>query len=209
MSDDVTLASIELQLFSHGQLIEKLVTKVDDIGGIVLSMRTEMDHLVTKESCAEGRKDLSDDLKARMDGDREITGMNITLPALLQKYSRTDRPTPVVPPGSSATTRPSGHPREPKTAIYYIKAVSAIVSLTFALFTMTFFAYRMMDRMDQQQRLMQTLQQEVLQMDGGHELDRPRQQPVSIQVPQPMSIQEQVATPAPAKKIRPRPVDGH
>lgn len=169
MSTDATLASIEMQLFSHGQLIEKLVTKMDDIGGLVMGMTNEMEHLVTKESCAEGRKDLSDDLKARMDGDREITGMNITLPALLQQYTRTDKPTPVQPK-SQASTHPSGHPKEPKSVIYYIKAISAIVSLTFALFTMTFFAFKMIARLDEQQRVMHEQQQvmRVIQRDLEH-----------------------------------------
>lgn len=191
-SEDVLLASIEFQLVTHGQLIEQLVTKVDSLGGSVREMQTTMQHLVTKASCAEGRKELSDDLKARMDGDREITGMNITLPKLLQKYANNEKPTPL-PSKSRASTYPSGHPKEPKTVIYYIKAISAIVSLSFALFTMTFFAFKMIARMDdqqramqEQQRVMQTIQQDLEHMDAGRNQVHPM--PQSIMAPGPVKI---------------------
>jgi hypothetical protein len=155
-----------MQLFSHGKLIEQLVTKVDGLGLSVQGMQTTMGHLVTKASCAEGRKALSDDLKARMDGDREITGMNITLPALLSKYSRTEKPSPApLPRTPVGSTRPSGHPREPKTVLYYVKAASAIISLTFAIFTMTFFAFKMIARLDEQQQVMRSIQQDLEEMD--------------------------------------------
>lgn len=191
-SQDVLLASIEFQLVTHGQLIEQLVAKVDNLSGSVREMQTTMHHLVTKAACAEGRKELSDDLKARMDGDREITGMNITLPKLLQKYANNGKPTPL-PSKSRASTYPSGHPRERKTVIYYIKAISAIVSLSFALFTMTFFAFKMISRMDEQQRamqdqqrVMQTIRQNLEHIDAGRDLAP--SMPQSIMAPGPVKI---------------------
>jgi hypothetical protein len=170
LSTEATLASIEMQLFNHGKLIEKVADQVGRIDGTLTEVKAQVGHLVTKEACAEGRKALSDDLKARMDGDREITGMNITLPALLQQYARSDKPTPV--PSSSksmASKYPSGHPKEPKTTIYYVKAVSSIVSLTFAILTITFFAFKMMGSLSEQQRLMQTIQRDLEKVEAGRD----------------------------------------
>jgi hypothetical protein len=168
LSTEATLASIESQLVTHGKMIEKVVDKVEGMDRTLIEVKTQISHLVTKEACAEGRKELSDDLKARMDGDREITGMNITLPALLQQYARTDKPTPVSSK-STASKYPSGHPKEPKTTLYYIKAISSIVSLTFAILAVTFFAFRMMASLSDQQRLMQTIQQDLERMDNGRD----------------------------------------
>jgi uncharacterized protein YoxC len=168
MSTDALLAAIEMRLASHGQMIEKVVDKVEDIDKSVTEMKTTMGHLVTKEACAEGRRCLSDDLTARMDGDREITGMNITLPKLLQKYAQNEIPTPV-PSRVKPSTHPSAPPRERKSAIYYIKAISAIVSLTFAVITMTFFVYKIIDQMDQQQQMIQQIERNMARSEAVRE----------------------------------------
>jgi len=146
-------------------MIEKVVNKVDEMDRKLTEVSAQISHLVTKEACAEGRKALSDDLKARMDGDREITGMNITLPAFLQQYSRTEKSSATPSKNHSSTPAPGA----PKPVIYYIKAISSIVSLTFAVLAMTFFIYRMMDRMDQQQQTMQTIQRNMQQFERNNE----------------------------------------
>lgn len=161
-----------MQLFSHGRLIEKIADQVGRIDGTLTEVKTQVGHLVTKEACAEGRKALSEDLKARMDGDREITGMNITLPALLQQYTRSGKATPVPAPVSSkamTSKYPSGHPNEPKTTIYYIKAISSIISLTFAVLAITFFVFKMMAGLDSQQQLMQSIQQDLEKVEASRD----------------------------------------
>ena len=169
LSTEATLASIEMQLFNHGRLIEKIADQVGRIDGTLTEVKAQVGHLVTKEACAEGRKALSDDLKARMDGDREITGMNITLPALLQQYSRTEKPSATPSKHHSSTPPPGAR----KPVIYYIKAVSSIVSLTFAILTITFFAFKMMGSLSEQQRLMQTIQRDLAKVEADRNDVRP------------------------------------
>lgn len=167
ISLEAALASFETTLEQHTKLIEGMAKKVDDMDSTMTMVKTQMEHLVTKESCLEGRKALADDLKARMDGDREITGVGITVPKLWQQYVDVTRgpTTPVLAgtPGASAKSRATTSvPPPPKTALYYVKAISSVVSLTLAIITITFFAYKMVDRLDRQQVVMQQ-QQTVMQ----------------------------------------------
>lgn len=172
-STEAALASIEVQLENQGKLIEKISEKMDGVALAVAAIDNQMEHLVTKEACAEGRKDLADDLKARMDGDREITGMGITVPKLLQQYGEaiTAQQKAASGPsspnaGTTQKTEAVTVGQEPKNIVYYIRTVSAVLSLIFAVITITFFAYKMMDRLDRQQEVMQSIQQNLRTLDG-------------------------------------------
>lgn len=170
LSLEATLASFETTLDQHTHLIERMVNKVDDMDKTLVEVKTQIDHLVTKESCAEGRKQLAEDLKARMDGDREITGVGITVPALWQKYVEATRGSTSSAAAQHQETSPRSRvaasiPPPPKTAMYYVKAISSIVSLVLAIFAITFFAYKMVDRMDRQQAVMQDIQQNLKQLE--------------------------------------------
>jgi hypothetical protein len=189
LSTEATLASIELQLVTHGQMIERVVNKVDNMDKTLTEVKAQVSHLVTKEACAEGRKDLSDDLKARMDGDREITGMNITLPKLLEQYTRKDKPS--ASPAALAKNHSSAPPASgPKPILYYVKAVSSIVSLFFAVLAMTFFIYKMMDRMEQQQEVMQTIQRDVKQFEHNYDVGQ-HSNPQDVPILRPDSSKQQ------------------
>jgi uncharacterized coiled-coil protein SlyX len=163
ISLEAALASFETTLEQHTKLIENMAGKVDDMDKTLAGVKIQMQHLVTKESCAEGRKELAEDLKARMDGDREITGVGITVPKLWQQYVEATRgPMTPVPGGASSVSSKSrtttSVPPPPKSAMYYVKTASSVISLVFAIITITFFAYKMMDRLDQQQAVMQQQQ---------------------------------------------------
>lgn len=181
-STDAALASIEVQLENQGKLIEKISEKMDNVALAVAAIDNQMEHLVTKEACAEGRKALADDLKARMDGDREITGMGITVPKLLQQYGEAiSAQQKSVAAGSSVadagTTQSNPavvNVREPRTVVWYIRTISSIVSLIFAVIAITFFAYRMMERMDEQQEIMQSMQKNINMLNAGEINDRQR-----------------------------------
>jgi len=168
---EAALASFETTLGQHSNMIEKMAGKVDDMDKTLAGVKIQMQHLVTKESCAEGRKELADDLKARMDGEREITGVGITVPEMWQRYAETMRAS-----GSSAgqasTTPPTSKSRAatsttppPRSAGYYLRTISSVVSLVFAIITITFFAYKMVDRMDRQQAVMQEIQRNIKQIE--------------------------------------------
>ena len=163
---EAALASFETTLEQHTKLIEGMSGQVDNMGKTLAEVKVQISHLVTKESCAEGRKELSDDLKARMDGDREITGVGITVPKLWQQYVDVARgPMTPIPmsaqPSSSKSRNATTIPPPPRGVMYYAKAVSTIVSLVFALLTATFFIYKMMDGLHQQQAVMQDIQRNL------------------------------------------------
>lgn len=165
-SVDSALSAIEVQLKNQGDVIKKISEKMDSVGLSVAAINTQMRHLVTKAECSEGRRELSEDLKARMDGDREITGVGITVPKMLQQYAeaanaqRTVASSPPSPDNSQSIS-PVVTIREHKTTAWYIRMISAIVSLTFAIITITFFAYRIVERMDRQQTVMQDIQRNL------------------------------------------------
>lgn len=201
VSLEARLVSFEMTLGQHTKLIESMVGKVEDMDRTLTEVKVQMSHLVTKESCADGRRELAEDLKARMDGDREITGIGITVPKLWQQYVEATR-SPMTPVPTSAT----GHgpapksrtttsvPPQPKTVMYYVKAVSSVVSLVFAVITITFFAFKMITRLDQQQEAMQQqqavmrdIQQNIKQLENtkvGHvEVPAPRPDPSPMHTP--------------------------
>lgn len=170
---EAALASFETTLEQHTKLIENMAGKVDEMDKTLAGVKIQMQHLVTKESCAEGRKELAEDLKARMDGDREITGVGITVPKLWQQYVEATRGPMTPVPGGVASPTPKSRattsvPPPPKSVMYYVKTVSSVISLVFAIITITFFAYKMMDRLDQQQAVMQ--QQQTVMRDIQHNL---------------------------------------
>jgi uncharacterized protein YoxC len=170
ISLEAALASFETTLEQHTKLIEKMAGKVDDMDRTMAMVKTQMEHLVTKESCSEGRKELAEDLKARMDGDREITGVGITVPDLWQKYVEATRgqatPAPTTSHSSQSKSRATtSYPPPPKPVIFYVKAISSIVSLVFAVIAITFFAYKVVDRMDRQQVVMQDIQRNLKQLE--------------------------------------------
>ena len=76
-SSDAALAAIQTELKNQGSQITIISKKLDKVTTAVTEMNNQMGHLVTKESCSEGRRLLSDDLKQRMDGDRDITGTDL------------------------------------------------------------------------------------------------------------------------------------
>lgn len=180
VSVEAALASFETTLEQHTKLIEGMSGQVDNMGKTLAEVKVQISHLVTKEACSEGRKELSEDLKARMDGDRDITGVGITVPKLWQQYVEATRgPITMTPasaqPPMAKSRMATSIPPPLRGVMYYAKAVSTIVSLVFALLTITFFAYKMMDRLDQQQTVMQDIQRNLkrIETEDGQIVSRP------------------------------------
>jgi hypothetical protein len=86
-STDVELAEIRSELRSQGGNIAKLAGKIDVMAESVTSMSVQVQHLVTKESCAEGRAALASELKQRMESGREITGIGVPVKDLVKHWS--------------------------------------------------------------------------------------------------------------------------
>ena len=141
-STDVELAEIRSELRSQGSNIAKLTGKIDVMADSVTAMSVQMQHLVTKESCAEGRSALANDLKQRMDNEREVTGVGVPVKDLVKHWmSSKSKPSPTPVPykeskvaqSSSVSIQPSKKSEKfgVSTWIGLISGVIAIVAATY------------------------------------------------------------------------------
>jgi hypothetical protein len=134
---------------TQGREIGEIKKELKDVSKTVTEMSTILPHLVTKEHCAEARSDTVRKMKDRMDGKREITGVNMTLPELWEKAAKVasqDKPHPRVPPPE-------------RGAVYFIKLTAAIVSLIGVLLGMTTFVVKTMQRQEETDRILRSLEQ--------------------------------------------------
>jgi len=160
-SPEAVLAAIQTELSNQSKQITIISKKLDNVSTTVTTMNTQMEHLVTKESCAEGRKTLSEDLKQRMDGDRDITGTDIKVPILWQEA--------LAAKISSDSTESSKSPPEPFTEIekpkqqkgfvFWLSIVAAFVTISGGVFGITFAAYKVLDVIDSTNTMMQRMEQ--------------------------------------------------
>lgn len=151
-SVEATLATIENELRNQGRQLKAMNQKVDSVSHTVTSMSAQMEHLVTKEACAEGRQQLGDDLKKRMDGDREITGTDIKIPALWQQFQEATKVKKSSPPP------PAPPPKPQRGFIFWLGVVAACVTISAGVFGVTFAAYKVLDVIQATEEMMQDLQ---------------------------------------------------
>jgi hypothetical protein len=113
----------------------------------VTKMNTQMEHLVTKEACAEGRTKLADDLKKRMDGDREVTG-SFKVPPLEDLWKEGS---PAAKPSDSTNPEihiDSQHVQRQKGFVFWLSIVAAFITISAGIIGVTFAAYKVADFID-------------------------------------------------------------
>jgi hypothetical protein len=151
-SDDFTVATLGADLRSQGREIadikKVLNSDLKEITKAVTEIKVQMEHLVTKEGCERGRKELADDLKRRMDGDREVTGHNISLPQMWANYKATKESKPTPPPVPVKQTR---------GVVYWIGVISAVITIVGTVVGGVVFGVRILDRSDRQEQMMQQI----------------------------------------------------
>jgi len=153
---EVVLAEIQAELRNQGKQITTMTKKVESVGETVTKMNTQMEHLVTKEACAEGRRQLSDDLKGRMDGDREITGTNLRIPDLLAEVSsRTPPPTPHSPQ-PSVDPEPS---KQHRGFLFWLGVVAACITVASGVLGVSYAAIKVQMVLETAETYMETQQQ--------------------------------------------------
>lgn len=158
---EAVLAAIQTELKNQSNQITIISKKLDKVSTTVTTMNTQMEHLVTKESCAEGRKSLSDDLKKRMDGDREITGTDIKVPALWQNAvaaqlaSESSKPDPSPPPESPP---PHSAQQRPRGFAFWLGVIAAFVTISGGVVGVTFAAYKVLDVIDTTSTVLQQME---------------------------------------------------
>jgi hypothetical protein len=168
-SDEFSLAamSVEIKNQRHeiSEINRKLNTVLDSIGKDVVYIKTQMAHLVTKEDCADKSSKMADDLKKRMDGDREITGMNLRVPDILNsKLMNLGSPTPVPRRTKERDTPKNGVSaanqlyKTPAEAVrFWIPIISALITISLFLGGLAIFVNKTIERSDRQESMMQQI----------------------------------------------------
>jgi hypothetical protein len=131
---------------TQGREIGEIKRELKDVATKMTEVATILPHLVTKEHCAEARGDTVRKMKDRMDGKREITGVNMTLPELWEKAAKF----------ATEEKKPAQLPPV-RGAAYYIKLTAAIVSLIGVLLGMTTFVVKTFQRQERTDRVLRTL----------------------------------------------------
>ncbi len=130
--------------------IRRKLEKLDEVSTRVTEMATILPHLVTKEHCAESRAATIRDMKDRMDGKSEVTGMNMSLPEMWKKAQEVmteDRIHRNVVPVRGAR--------------YWITLTAGIISLLGCLIGMTTFVVKTLERQERTEQVLRTLERSV------------------------------------------------
>jgi hypothetical protein len=165
------VVAIKVQMKTNGDEIAEIKKQVQGISRVLTMVEATLPNLVTKADCANSRSDITkdhahvvQDLKDRMEGRREVTGVHQTLPEMLaqqiiaeRKQSKKKDSNPPLPTS----------PKDAKGPIYWLKVVSAIISVTLALSGAFVFINRYIE--DQQESSARTRRiEEALRGMGGH-----------------------------------------
>ena len=179
-STDVELAEIRSELRSQGENIAKLTGKIDVMTDSVTAMSVQMQHLVTKESCAEGRAALANDLKQRMDSEREITGVGVPVKDLVKHWASSKSkpsPTPIPYKESKVAQSASSAAQPPQEKAKWslptwIGLISGIIAIVAATYGASVFINNTLERQERTDDILQQIQQTL----ADNNEDRPRKQ---------------------------------
>lgn len=165
-SNDAELAEIRTELRSQGKSIASMATKMDDVTKAVTEMSVQMKHLVTKESCAQGRSDLAKDMKHRMDSSRDITGHNISVKELIADYvgRNKGKATPVpekIKASLESTQETSKHLEKNKErgAAFWIGIASGLLAIVVAFYSASTFVEKTLERNERTEQVLIQIQQ--------------------------------------------------
>jgi len=161
LSKDAELAEIRNELKNQGKDIGTLVNKIDTMSAAVTSMTVQMSHLVTKESCAEGRAFLSEDLKNRMDERWDITGSDLSVPKLLRGYldGKKGQPSPTPTPYHHKGVPPEQ--KKERGAAFWISLASGIIAITMTFYGLSGVIRGNIERQERTDRILLQLQQSM------------------------------------------------
>lgn len=158
----IELATIKAELREQGKDIATISGKIDTMSEAVTSMTVQMGHLVTKESCAEGRSALADDLKKRMDSERDVTGVGVPIKDLVKHYVK-GKPSPTPTPYKAESVSRRGEPAEqPKKSGWniptWIGVISGVLAIIAATYGASVFINNTLERQEQTDRILIQIQ---------------------------------------------------
>ena len=165
-STEGAIGEIMATLRAHGREMKEVRRELKDIGTAVTEIKTQMTNLVTEKGCHETHAQLmvgvqelreqarehtnsvAQDLKDRMDGRREVTGVHRTVPQLWQDIAGMSEPHRGLPEAFG------DQPKKKRGARYWITLTAAILALGSAVFgTITYIN----DRLERDERMEQAL----------------------------------------------------
>jgi hypothetical protein len=160
-SPEAALAAIQTELKNQSKHIEIINKKLDGVSTTVTKMNTQMAHLVTKEDCSENRTKLADDLKKRMDGEREITG-SFKVPPMADlwreeataKASDSSKPDIKIDPFENQSPD-----HKSRGFVFWLSIIAAFVTISAGIVGLTFTAYKILDFINTTNTTMQQIQQ--------------------------------------------------
>ena len=167
-SRDAELAEIRAELRNQGSDIATLVKKIDVMAESVTSMSVQMGHLVTKESCAEGRAALAQDLKSRMDSKRDITGVDLPIKDLVKHYVKQGKSTLTPIPykskslSSSSSHRAIKEEKKEHGFAFWIGLISGLLAIIGAIYAFVVFVDRTLQRQERTEQILLQMQQEIV-----------------------------------------------
>ena len=177
MSSEAELGEIRAELRNQGADIAAMTSKIDAMTEAVTTMSVQMGHLVTKESCSEGRSTLAEDLKNRMDGSRDITGHNISVGELIKDYvssKKKGKLTPVpYPSNPSSQEQSSQDKKKERGAAFWIGIASGLLALVIAFYGASTFVDRTIQRQERSDQILQQIQL-TLKKQGDNREQPPR-----------------------------------
>jgi Tfp pilus assembly protein PilN len=175
-SSEAELAEIRTQLKNQGAAIDSLVKKIDALTKNVTAMSVQMTHLVTKESCSEGRAALAQDLKSRMDSSRDITGVDLPLKDIVRHYVKQDKPTPIPRKKSSSDSHPRPlFEKKDRGFTFWVSLISGLLAIIAFTYGGSSFVDRMIQRQERTDQILLQLQEKMTEKAGA----APRKQSLS------------------------------
>jgi hypothetical protein len=160
------IAEVRQEMRTQGREIGEIKKDMKEVSKAVTEMAALMPHLVTKENCATARAHETQQLKDRMDGKREVTGVNMTLPELWEKARIAQEAT-----SDPTKTQQQQAIKPQRDFIYWLKFISSVIGLLTFLFAATAFVVKTMERQDRQDAILQQLEKrlpaETAALEGG------------------------------------------
>jgi hypothetical protein len=172
---DAAIGEMMATLRSQGREMKEMRSELKEIGTAVTEIKAKMPDLVTEKGCmatsaalASSVKEMQDkarehtdtvaqDLKDRMDGRREITGIHRTLPEVWSEQAAADPtgPNPAMPRAFEDTKK------KPRGFRYWITLSAALLALLTALVGGAFFFNRAIERQERMEDLIREMEKRL------------------------------------------------
>lgn len=159
---DPTIVEMSAEIRNQGREIAEMkatLSQVDqslrEINTSIIKINVQMQHLVTKEDCTKSRTALSNNLKDRMDGEREITGINVTVPELWSKQKNNKNSK------SSKLSNNQDSTKKNHRVLYWITIGAALITLVGAGWGILSFVSETLERQERTEQVLISIEERL------------------------------------------------